>query len=146
MNIVMLDIISTNHFHWHGQGSFKLCASVPAAMRVAPRPTHTANTAVKVPASKFVKFIRLMSNCYILPLRYSGDFSEVAFSILHWKTLMSIIVVSIPFILTIVSWLVIQTDFIFLFIEKSMKVYVPFDMAFIYFMFINYIQPFGAFW
>ena len=25
MNIVMLDIISTNHFHWHGQGSFKLC-------------------------------------------------------------------------------------------------------------------------
>ena len=112
-------------------------------MKVAP---HIPTPDVKIPVSKFVKFIRLMSNCYILPLRYSGDFSEVAFSILHLKTLISILVVSIPFIITIVSWLVIETDFIFLFIEKSMKVYVPFDMAFIYLMFINYIQPFSAFW
>ena len=144
MNIVMLDIISTNHFHWRGQGSFKLCSSVPAAMRVAPRPTHTTTTAMKVPASKFVKFIRLMSNCYILPLRYSGDFSQVTFSILHWKSFVSTFVASIPFLITIVVWLVIiQIDFIPLWIEKSMKVYTTFDMAFIVGIIINYLNPFS---
>ena len=101
-------------------------SSVPAAMRVAPRPTHTT-TAVKVPASKFVKFIRLMSNCYILPLRYSGDFSEVTFSILHWKTLVNTALVSIPLLLTVIWLGIVQWGFIPLYIEKSLKVYTTFD-------------------
>ena len=110
-------------------------------MKVAP-PIPTPD--MKIHASKFVKFIRLMSNCYILPLRYSGDFSTVTFSVLHWKSFVSTFVASIPFLITIVVWLVIiQRDFIPLWIEKSMKVYTTFDMAFILGIIINYLNPFS---
>ena len=119
--------------------SVQLC---PAIMRVAPR---MRGTTVKVPVSKFVKFIRLMSNCYILPLRYSRDFAEVNFSILHWKTLMSSLVMALPFTLTVIVWLVImQRDFLPQLIEKSMKVYTTFDMAFILVAIVNYMQPPGV--
>ena len=114
-------------------------------MRVALAPRDTANTAAKVPVSKFVKFIRLMSNCYILPLRYSRDFAEVNFSILHWKTLVSSLVMSLPFILTVIVWLVIiQRDFLPQLIEKSLKVYITFDMVFILVAIVNYMQPPGV--
>ena len=114
-------------------------------MRVAPRARDTANTAAKVPVSKFVKFIRLMSNCYILPLRYSRDFAEVNFSILHWKTFVSSLVMSLPFILTVIVWLVImQRDFLPQLIEKSLKVYITFDMVFILVAIVNYMQPPGV--
>ena len=114
-------------------------------MRVAPRSRDTANTAARVPVSKFVKFIRLMSNCCILPLRYSRDFAEVNFSILHWKTFVSSLVMSLPFILTVIVWLVIiQRDFLPQLIEKSLKVYITFDMVFILVAIVNYMQPPGV--
>ena len=114
-------------------------------MKVAPGSRDIADTAVKVPVSKFVKFIRLMSNCYILPLRYSRDFAEVNFSILHWKTLVSSLVMSLPFTLTVIVWLVImQRDFLPQLIEKSLKVYITFDMAFILVAIVNYMQPPGV--
>ena len=117
-------------------------------MKVAPGSKDIANTAVKVPVSKFVKFIRLMSNCYILPLRYSRDFAEVNFSILHWKTLVSSLVMSLPFTLTVIVWLVImQRDFLPQLIEKSLKVYITFDMVFILHILVaivNYMQPPGV--
>ena len=115
-------------------------SSIPAAMRVAPRPTHAASTAVKVPASKFVKFIRLMSNCYILPLRYSGDFSQVTFSILHWKTVLSTALVSIPLLLTVIWLGIVQWGFIPLYIERSLKVYTTFDFIITMIVVVNQIN------
>ena len=109
-------------------------------MKVAPGSRDIANTAVKVPVSKFVKFIRLMSNCYILPLRYSGDFSEVTFSILHWKTLVNTALVSIPLLLTVIWLGIVQWGFIPLYIEKSLKVYTTFDFIITMIVVVNQIN------
>ena len=109
-------------------------------MRVAPRARDTANTAAKVPVSKFVKFIRLMSNCYILPLRYSRDFSQVTFSILHWKTVVNTALVSIPLLLTVIWLGIVQWGFIPLYIEKSLKVYTTFDFIITMIVVVNQIN------
>ena len=96
-------------------------------------------------ASKFTKFIRFLSNVYILPIEYKNDFEEVKFSWISVKTFISFIIASIPFSCTMVWWFVFQWDFMSQYFQKSLNVYHSFDFYQMLFFFLVILMPFGTF-
>ena len=78
-------------------------------------------------ASKFTKFIRFLSNVYILPIEYKNDFKEVKFSMISIRTFISFIIASIPILLTMIWWFVFQWDFVSKYFQKSLNVFHTFD-------------------
>ena len=96
-------------------------------------------------ASKFTRFIRLLSNVYIIPMEYKNDFKEVKFSLLSLRSLASLMVTSIPFILAIIWLFVFQWDFTSQYFEKSLHVYHFFDFIQMFLITNLIMQPFSTF-
>ena len=94
-------------------------------------------------SSKFTRFIRLLSNVYILPIEYKNDFKEVKFSLISLKTLLSFMVTSTPFLLATIWFFVFQRDFMSQFFEKSLHVYYLFDYAQMFALNLLIMQPFS---
>ena len=94
-------------------------------------------------SSKFTRFIRLLSNVYILPIEYKNDFKEVKFSLISLKTLLSFMVTSTPFLLATIWFFVFQRDFMSQFFEKSLHVYYLFDYAQMFALNFLIMQPFS---
>ena len=93
-------------------------------------------------ASKFTRFIRLLSNVYILPLEYKNDFKEVKFSLLSLRSLASFMVTAIPFFFATIWFTVFQWDFTSNFFEKSLHVYHLFDFTQMFALNVSLMQPF----
>ena len=93
-------------------------------------------------ASKFTRFIRLLSNVYILPLEYKNDFKEVKFSLLSLKSLASTMVTTTQFLFAIIWFTVFQWDFTSHFFEKSLHVYHLFDFTQMFAFNVSLMQPF----
>ena len=96
-------------------------------------------------SSKFTRFIRLLSNIYILPLEYKNDFKEVKFSLISLRTIASFMVTSIPFLFAIIWLFVFQWDFTSKYFEKILHVYHLFDYAQMFALNISLMQPFQNF-
>ena len=96
-------------------------------------------------SSKFIRFIRLLSNVYLLPLEYKNDFKEVKFSVISLRTLISFMVTSIPFFFAMIWMFVFQRDFMSQFFEKSLQVYYLFDYAQMFALNLAIMQPFSNF-
>ena len=95
-------------------------------------------------ASKFTKFIRFFSNVYILPLEYKNDFKDVKFSLISLKTLIFLILISIPF-LSLMIWLfVFQWGFTSQYIKMSLNVYHLFDFVQIFVLNMFIMNPLGT--
>ena len=80
-------------------------------------------------ATKFTKFIRFLSNIYILPIEYKNDFKDVKFSLISLRTFISFIMLSTPISLAMIWLLVFQWDFASQYFEKSLNVYHLFDFV-----------------
>ena len=93
-------------------------------------------------SSKFTKFIRLLSNLYILPIEYENDFREVKFLLISLRTLICFMVTSIPFLFTMIWLFVFQWDFASQFLEKSLHVHHLFDFAQMSALKVHIMQPF----
>ena len=93
-------------------------------------------------ARKFTRFIRFLSNVYILPIEYRNDFKEVKFSLISLRSLSSFLVTSIPFLLATIWLFVFQWDFTSQFFEKSLHVYHLFDFAQMFALNMSLMQPF----
>ena len=96
-------------------------------------------------SSKFFKFIKFLSNVYILPIEHKNDFKDVKFSLISVKTFISFIISSIPFLFTMVWWIIFQWDFASQYFHKSLNVYHSFDF---FQMLIGHwiaLVPFGIF-
>ena len=96
-------------------------------------------------ASKFTRFIRLLSNVYILPMEYKNDFREVKFSLSSVRSLVCFMVTAIPFIFAIIWLFVFQWDFTSQFFDKSLHVYHLFDFAQMFALNMALMQPFQNF-
>ena len=96
-------------------------------------------------SSKFTRFIRPLSNVYILPIEYKNNFKEVKLSLLSLKTLISFMVTSTPFLLATVWFFVFQRDFMSQFFEKSFQVYYLFDFAQMFTLNLVLMQHFSNF-
>ena len=96
-------------------------------------------------ASKFTRFIRLLSNVYIIPMEYKNDFKEVKFSLLSLRSLASLMVTSIPFLFATIWLFVFQWDFTSQFFEKSLHVYHLFDFVQMFALNMSLMQPFQIF-
>ena len=103
--------------------------------------TIEKNLEKKTPASKFTKFIRLLSNIYILPIEYKNDFKTVKFTLMSLRTLISFIVISMPFVFSLIWWFVFQWDFTSKYFEKSLHVYHLFDFAQMFYLMSIIMQP-----
>ena len=80
-------------------------------------------------ASKFTKFLRFLSNIYILPIEYKNDFKDVKFSLISLRTFISFILISIPILFALIWWIVFQWSFTSQYLEKSLYVYHLFDFV-----------------
>ena len=96
-------------------------------------------------SSKFMRFTRLLSNVYILPIEYKNDFKEVKFSLISLRTLISFMVTSTPFLLAMIWFFVFQRDFMSQFFEKSLHVFHLFDYAQMFALNFALMQPFSNF-
>ena len=96
-------------------------------------------------SSKITRFIRLLSNVYILPIEYKNDFKEVKFSLISLRTLISFMVTSIPFFFAMIWIFVFGKDFMSQFFEKSLNVYYLFDFAQMFALNLPLMQPFSNF-
>ena len=96
-------------------------------------------------SSKFARFIRLMSNIYVLPIEYKNDFKEVDFSLISLRTFISFIVTTIPFLFSLIWWFFFQWDFTSQYFEKSLHIYHFFDFAQMFVLNFNIIQPFSLY-
>ena len=97
-------------------------------------------------ASKFTKFIRFLSNVYILPIEYKNDFKDVKFSLISLRTLISFTIASIPILITMIWWFVFQWDFMSQYFQKSLNVFHTFDfiqMLIIHCLVLMPISSFG---
>ena len=103
------------------------------------------NLEKKSPASKFTKFIRLLSNLYILPIEYKNDFKTVKFTLISLRTFISFILISTPFVFLLIWWFVFHWDFISQYFEKSLHVYHLFDFVQMLMLTNNVIQPYLTF-
>ena len=108
-------------------------------IKIQPKGKNPENVST---SSKFTKFIRLLSNVYILPIEYKNNFKEVKFSLISSRTLISFMVTSILFIITIIWWFVFQWDFILQYFEKSLNVYHMFDFAQMFLLNFIFVNPF----
>lgn len=96
-------------------------------------------------SSKFIRFIRLLSNVYILPMEYKNDFKEVKFSLLSLRCFASFMVTAIPFLFAIIWLFVFQWDFTSQYFEKSLHVYHLFDFVQMFAFNVSLMQPFQNF-
>ena len=96
-------------------------------------------------ASKFTRFIRLLSNVYILPIEYRNDFKEIKFSLFSLRSLASFLVTSIPFLFATIWLFVFQWDFTSQYFEKSLHGYHLFDFAQMFALNMSLMQPFQNF-
>ena len=96
-------------------------------------------------ASKFTKFIRLLSNVYILPIEYKNDFKTVKFNFISLRTLISFIIISTPFVVAMIWLFLFQWDFTSQYFEKSLHVYHLFDFSQMFMLTITLIQPYSTF-
>ena len=96
-------------------------------------------------ASKFTKFIRFLSNVYILPIEYKNDFKEVKFSMISIRTFISFIIASIPISFTMIWWIVFQWDFASQYFQKSLNVYHSFDFFQMLIVYGLLLMPFATF-
>ena len=113
-------------------------------MKIKVQPN--GKTPVKhITSSKFMRFTRLLSNIYILPIEYKNDFKEVKFSLISLRTLISFMVTSTPFLLATIWFFVFQRDFMSQFFEKSLQVYYLFDFAQMFTLNLVLMQPFSNF-
>ena len=96
-------------------------------------------------ASKFTKFIRLLSNIYILPIEYKNDFKTVKFNIISLRTLISLLIISTPFVVTMIWLFLFQWDFTSQYFEKCLHVYHLFDFAQMFLLLNNVSQPYITF-
>ena len=96
-------------------------------------------------ASKFTKFIRFLSNVYILPIEYKNDFKDVKFSLISLRTFISFILMSIPISFSMIWWFVFQWDFASQYFEKSLNVYHSFDFYQMLAFFEMVMMPFNTF-
>ena len=103
------------------------------------------NLEKKTPASKFTKFIRLLSNLYILPIKYKNDFKTVKFTLISLRTFISFIVISMPFVFSLIWWFVFHWDFTSHYFEKSLHVYHLFDVVQISLSISIVIQPYTTY-
>ena len=97
------------------------------------------------PASKFTKFLHLLSNVYILPIEYKNDFKTVKFTFISLRTFISFIVISMPFGFLMIWWFLFQWDFTSQYFEKSLHVYHLFDFAQMFALTNNVTQPYTTF-
>ena len=104
-----------------------------------------SNIKKKVAISKFAKLIRLLSKVYVIPLRYNSDFTEVKFSVCHWKTFVCFLVQSIPLSMAGIWWTVFQRDFFLQYLEEISYIYSGFDLSIILFVMLNFINPSGMY-
>ena len=80
----------------------------------------------KKPASRLAKTIRLLSNLYVLPLRFNENYSEVKCTLFHLKSLISFMICATPFCLMMI-WYGLQPGFLQKFMEKKSSVYETID-------------------
>ena len=80
-------------------------------------------------ASKFTKFIRLLSKVYIIPIGFKNDFKDVKLSLISLRTLVFLAVISVPFLSSMIWLCVFQWDFTSQYFEKSLHVYHLFDFV-----------------
>ena len=91
-------------------------------------------------ASKFTKFLRFLSNIYILPIEYKNDFKDVKFTLISIRTFISCIMILLPLLFALIWWFVFQWSFTSQYLEKSLNVYHLFD-----FIQMSYIHQFLLF-
>ena len=99
----------------------------------------------KSASSKFTKFLRLLSNAYILPIQFENNFKEVKFSLISFRTIISFMVQSTPFFLVMIWCFIVQWEFSSQFFKKSLHVYYLFDFVLIFILNVNPIHPFSQF-
>ena len=93
-------------------------------------------------SSMFTAFIRFFSKIYILPLRFNEDYSEVEFSIFHYKTFISLFLNSIPSLFSSILWIA-QNKVFQQYMDVSLTVYTKFDFVFIVLFYYENIFPFA---
>ena len=96
-------------------------------------------------ASKFTKFIRFLSNIYILPIEYKNDFKDVKFTLISLRTFISFIMLSTPISLAMIWWFVFQWDFLSQYFEESLNVYHLFDFVQMFTIQVVVLFPSGIF-
>ena len=111
-------------------------------IKIQPNGKHLVKSSS---ASKFTKFIRFLSNVYILPLEYKNDFKEVKFSLISLKTLISFMIASTPILVTMIWCFVFQWDFASQYLEKSLNVYHSFDFFQMLIVYGLLLMPFATF-
>ena len=92
--------------------------------------------------NQFTKFIRILSVCHLLPLRFNRDYSRVKFSFLHYKTFVSLFISSLPFLVSCCWWW-FYGDFVNDYLETALKVY-GFDFYVMITLAFSIIAPFGV--
>ena len=95
-------------------------------------------------ASKFTKFIRFLSNAYILPIEFKNDFKEVKLSLISLRTLIVPVVISVPYLSSIIWLFVFQWDFTSQYFEKILLVYHLFDFVQMFVINMFIIHPLTA--
>ena len=113
-------------------------------MKIKIQP-YGKNLEKRSPASKFTKFIRLLSNIYILPIEYKNDYKTVKFTLISLRTFISFMVISMPLVFILIWWFVFQWDFTSKYFEKSLHVYHLFDFAQMFWLNSYFIHPFITF-
>ena len=92
--------------------------------------------------NQFTRFIRILSVCHLLPLRFNRDYSCVKFSFLHYKTFVSLFISSLPFLVSCCWWW-FYGDFVNDYLETALKVY-GFDFYVMITLAFSIIAPFGV--
>ena len=93
-------------------------------------------------SSKLTKLVQLLSRIYIIPIEYKNEFKETKFTLISWRTFFSFVLVSTPFLLTLIWRFVFEMEFTSLYIEKSIQVYHLFDFVQMFFLHMLMINPF----
>ena len=96
-------------------------------------------------ASKFTKFLRFLSNIYILPIEYKNDFKDVKFSLISLRTFISLFLLSTPVLFAMIWWFVFQWSFTSQYLEKSLYVYHLFDFVQMCYVNLFVLIPFPTF-
>ena len=98
----------------------------------------------KKPASRFAKTVRLLSNVYLLPLRFNEDYSAVKYTILHLKSLISFLVFTIPFYVVVI-WYGFQLGFLQKYMGTKFMVYETIDIIIIFILLGQILFPYEYF-